>query len=192
MHHAPDEGLTRLTPKPIILWVGPKHSGKTTSAAHLVQAARAEGFVVAGCLAPSVYANDALVGFDIVNLHSNQKTPLALRASGCGVGQGFQFLAEGLALGNEALGSPATKDADLIIVDEFGPLELAHAGWRTAADRLMTVPDAVLVLVVREELAAKVQQLYRAAAIRRLVAAQPESIDEVLALLKNKPGNRSH
>lgn len=182
---APDEGLTRLAPKQVILWTGPRHSGKTTRAARLVQAARADGFVVAGCLAPSVYVNDALIGFDLVNLHNNQKAPLALRESSRAKGRRFRFLAEGLALGNEALGPAATQDADLIIIDEFGPLELAHGGWRAATDRLMTATNAVLLLVVREELAAEVQQLYQAGAIERLIAAQLESIDEVLALLGN-------
>jgi len=175
-----------LAPQTIILWVGPKHSGKTTAAARLVHAARDGGFVVAGCLAPSVYANDLLLGFDVVNLRSGERAPLARRETGPGQDRQFRFLAEGLALGNEALDPTATQDADLILVDEYGPLELTFQGWRTAGDRLMTSTDAVLLLVVREELADEVQQLYdEAVPIRRLVAAQQESIDEVLAVLGN-------
>jgi nucleoside-triphosphatase THEP1 len=121
MLQALDEERTPLTPPSIILWVGPKHSGKTTSAARLLQATRAAGFVVAGCLAPSVYANDSLLGFDVVNLHSGERVPLARRETGPGENRKFRFIAEGLALGNEALGPIATKDADLIIVDEYGP-----------------------------------------------------------------------
>ena len=174
-----------MAPQSIILWVGPKHSGKTTSAARLVHAARAAGFVVAGCLAPSVYANDSLLGFDVVNLRSGERAPLARRETGPGQDRKFRFIAEGLALGNEALDPTATQDADLIIVDEYGPLELTFQGWRTAGDRLMTSTDAVLLLVVREELANEVQQLYEAVPTRRLVAAQQTSIDEVLAVLGN-------
>ncbi len=181
-----EKKLAPLAHPPVILWVGPKHSGKTTSAARLVEKARAEGFVVAGCLAPSVHENDRLVGFDLVNLRSGARTALARREARPGVGSGFRFLATGLTLGNEALDSAATTDADLFIIDEFGPLELAQGGWRTATDRLMLSTKAVLLLVVREELAAEVQQLYRAAAIRRLVATRPESIDEVLIMLGNK------
>jgi signal recognition particle GTPase len=36
-----------------LLWFGAKHSGKTTAAAKLAQRACAEGFTVAGLLAPS-------------------------------------------------------------------------------------------------------------------------------------------
>ncbi len=185
MVRAPDKRLTPLASPSLILWVGPKHSGKTTSAARLMQTTRADGFVVAGCLAPAVYANDALLGFDIINLCSGERAALARREAGPDAGRKFHFPAEGLALGNEALGLTATRDADLIIVDEYGPLELAFQGWRAATDRLMASTGAVLLLVVREELADKVQQLYKAVQTMRLAATQPQSIDRVLAALRN-------
>ena len=185
MFPAREKKLTPLTLPSLILWVGPKHSGKTATAARLVQAARADGFVVAGCLAPSVYANDSLRGFDLINLRTGERAALARRESGPGPDQKFHFTAEGLALGNEALGPVATKDADLIIIDEYGPLELAFQGWRAATDRLMISTSAVLLLVVREEVADAVQQLYKATATKRLAATQPRSVNEVLAALRN-------
>ena len=183
---APEKKPAPLARPLVILWVGPKHSGKTTNAARLVEKARAEGFVVAGCLALSVHENNRLVGFDLINLRSGAQTALARREATPGGDSRFRFLATGLTLGNEALDSAAATDADLIIVDEFGPLEFAQEGWRAATDHLMLSTQAVLLLVVREELAAEVQQLYRAATIRRLVATRPESIDEVLIMLRNK------
>jgi nucleoside-triphosphatase THEP1 len=188
MPRASEQQPTSLAPRRIVLWVGPKHSGKTTSATHLVQAARARGFVVAGCLAPSLYANGVLLGFDIVNLRSQERTPLARRRAAVGEDRGFRFLPEGLALGREALGPGATREADLIIVDEYGPRELAFLGWRDATDRLMTSSEALLLLVVREELVGQVQRLYQAVVARRLVAIRPDSIDQVLTMLGN---NRS-
>ena len=50
----------------LVLWTGKKHSGKTTAAARLAQTARAEGFAVAGSLAPSTYRNGRLIGYDIL------------------------------------------------------------------------------------------------------------------------------
>ncbi len=183
---ARDKELTRLTPQAIILWAGPKHSGKTTSAARLVQAARDGGFVVAGCLAPSAYADDVLLGFDLVNLRSGARAPLARRDIEHRQDRSFHFLPDGLSLGEEALGPPATKDADLIIVDEYGPWELKSQLWRCATDRLMTSTDAVLLLVVREELAGEVLQLYAGPATRKLAALAPESVEEVLTLLGSR------
>jgi nucleoside-triphosphatase len=170
----------------LILWTGPKHSGKTMAASRLVEAARARGWTVAGCLAPSVHENNRLVGFDIINLGNGRQTTLARRQIPQEREEGFQFVADGWALGEEALGPGATKDADLIVIDEYGPLELAAQGWRAAADRLMIATEAALLLVVREELVEEVRQLYGGIDMHEVVATEPGSVDKILALLANR------
>ncbi len=132
-----------------------------------------------------MYVDDTLIGFDLINLRSGERTALARREIGPGADGKFHFTNEGLSRGNDALGPVATRDADLIIVDEYGPLELAFQGWRAATDRLMATTGALLLLVVREELADDVRQLYKAATTRRLAATQSQSIDEVLMILQN-------
>jgi nucleoside-triphosphatase THEP1 len=133
-----------------------------------------------------VYAQDVLLGFDLVNLRSGQRAPLARRDLEHREDRPFHFLAEGLRLGDEALGPSATRDADLIIVDEYGPWELKSHLWRRATDRLMTSVNAVLLLVVREELVDEVLRLYTGPATRKLAALAPESVEEVLAILENR------
>ncbi len=176
----------RRTPHSIILWTGPKHSGKTSGVERLVGVARGRGFTVAGCLAPSVYAGDVLLGFDLVNLRSGARAPLARRHIEQAHDRSFRFRAEGLCLGREALGPLATRGADVIIVDEYGPRELKSQLWRRATDRLMTSTDALVLLVVREELADEVLRLYEGPATRKLAALMPASVDEVLAVLENR------
>jgi nucleoside-triphosphatase THEP1 len=183
---ARDKGLTRLTPQSIILWAGPKHSGKTTSAERLVQAARDRGFLVAGCLAPSVYVDGVLLGFDLVHLRNGARAPLARRHIEPAQDQSFHFLSDGQNLGEEALGPRATKDADLIIIDEYGPWELRSQLWRRATDRLMTSTDAVVLLVVRDELVGEVLRVYAGPGTRKLPALAPGSADEVLLLLERR------
>ncbi|MCK4601753.1 MAG: DUF2478 domain-containing protein, partial [Phycisphaerae bacterium] len=63
---------------------------------------------------------------------------------------------EGLAFGREALGRPA----ELVIVDEFGPLELRGGGWRGAVETLLTASAGVVLLVVRDGLVEEVRRLY--------------------------------
>ncbi len=178
-----DNGLTS---RSIILWVGPKHSGKTRSAGRLVEAACGRGFFVAGCLAPSVYADHVLLGFDLVDLRSGRRAPLARRNTGQGQDRSFHFLAEGLSLGDEALSPAATREADLIMVDEYGPRELKSQLWRRATDRLVVSTDAVLLLIVREELVDAVLRLYAGPATRTLSALASESVGEVLSLLDSR------
>ena len=88
-------------------------------------------------------------------------------------------------LGSAALGRAATDGADLVIVDEFGPLELASQGWRGAVDSLVSIGQTLLLLVVREELADTVQQLYAGVPSSQLTATAPESVGEVIRMLRD-------
>jgi len=169
----------------LVLWTGEKHSGKTTSAANLVKIARGEGFNVAGLLAPSIYKDSELTGFDIIDLQNETRVPLAKRDRvGNKVGR-FRFFDEGIELGIVALSETTTKSADLVIVDEFGPLELDGRLWRQNVDLLLASSTALIILVVRQELADEVQLLYKNFPCRNLAAIEPDSIDEVIRMLKN-------
>ena len=170
----------------LILWTGKKHSGKTTHAARLVKAARAKGYSVAGLLALAVYRDGTLTGFDAVDLRSQQRAALARDNGNGGTTGRFEFLAEGLRLGNASLSPPATASADLIVVDEFGPLELNRQGWRRSVDLLVQSSETTILLVVREELADEVERLYGNVEIVRLCVAEPESIKTVISILEGR------
>jgi hypothetical protein len=95
----------------------------------------------------------------------------------------FHFLEEGLQVGRRALDVAATERADLVVVDEFGPLELASRGWRAAVDALVHAGKAPLLIVVREELAGEVRDVYADVPSRVLDAIDPESVNEVIQWL---------
>ena len=172
--------------KKLILWGGEKHSGKTTSAADLARTARDEGFNIAGLLAPSLYRDGRLIGFDAFDLGNGKHAPLARRQTNPGETGRFTFTTDGLKLGNAALSAEATKSADLVIVDEFGPLELNGHGWSENVDSLLASSDAVILLIVRLELADEVRQLYADTPCRKLTATEPSSIDDCLTMLKDR------
>jgi nucleoside-triphosphatase THEP1 len=173
----------------LVLWTGKKHSGKTTGAARLVRAVRAKGYVVGGLVAPAVYRDGALIGFDAVDLRSGQRAALA-RDNGKGSTAGrFEFLAEGLRLGNASLSPAATASADLVVVDEFGPLELNQQGWRRSVDLLAQSSEAIILLVVREELADEVERLYGDIESVRLCTDDPEAVRTAISILE---GRREH
>ena len=164
------------------MWTGPKHSGKTTTLTSLIYLARLKGIAVAGILAPSVYIDDKLVGFDIVDLATNQRSCLSRHdAQGTETVGQFVFTDQGLEFGRSALQSAATSTAELIVVDEYGPLELAHRGWRIQVDRLIAETSGIILLVVRESLAEGVAQLYPQLPARIVPSAEPDAIDRVLA-----------
>jgi len=187
----------------LILWTGPKHSGNTSVRA-LTQTARDKGFKVAGILAPPLYRNSELLGFDVLDLQNQTRAPLARRKTSESKAEPFTFNNDGIKLGNAALSEENTKSADLIIVDEFGPLELKGQGWRRKVDSLLASSPAfcrIILLVVRRELTDTVRQLYAgtpqggpqdalrrnpAPACRELAATKPDSIDDVITILENR------
>jgi nucleoside-triphosphatase THEP1 len=170
----------------LILWTGQRHSGKTTMAANLARVAVHEGFEVAGLLALSVYCGGSLVGFDGFDLCSKSRAPLLRHGLDTGKPDMFTFVTEGLKLGAAALSLIATESADLIIVDEFGPFELNHQGWRISVDALLTSSDATILLVVRQQLAGQVQRLYASIPSCVLAAAHPQAVNEVIRILRDR------
>jgi len=171
----------------LVLWTGEKHSGKTTSAAKLVETARGEGFNVAGLLALSLYRDGELLGFDAIDLQNETRAPLAKCNTDADKTERFTFLSEGLKLGNAALSAAAAKSADLVIVDEFGPLELDGRLWRENVDSLLASSSALILLVVRQELADAVRRVYKDFPCRNLAAIEPESIGKVIGILRDCP-----
>lgn len=168
------------------MWTGPKHSGKTTSAIRLIQMVRIEGFIVAGILEPSLYYNSELVGFDVLDIQNQKRMPLARRKKDKSTTGLFNFITDGLKFGNAVLGTEATKLADLVIIDEFGPLELKGNGWRRNIDSLLSCSNAIILIVIRQELKETFQQLYADFLCLELEALEEKSAYEVINLLKNK------
>ncbi len=178
--------MTVLMHNKLVLWTGKKHSGKTTAAAKLAKTARAGGFAVAGLLAPAVYCNSRLTGYDILDLRNKSRASLVRCKTDRNKTERFTFVADGLKLGRSALSSAATESADIIIVDEFGPLELRGDGWRRDVDSLLALSDALILLVVRRELTDRVQELYAGVPSQILLAIEPESVDKIITRLKNR------
>jgi nucleoside-triphosphatase len=170
----------------LILWMGEKHSGKTTGATRLVKLARAEGFEVAGVLAPSLYRDGTLMGFDVLNLRNGARAPLARRDTNAGQTEPFAFIDDGLRLGIAALSREAVTSADLVIVDEFGPLELRGRGWRGSVDSLLASASAAILLVVRRELVESVQQVYNNFHGCNIDATEPEAYRKIMLILNNR------
>ena len=171
----------------LIIWTGDKHSGKTTTAAKLVQTVREQGFNVAGVLAPSVYRDGVLFGFDVCDLRTNERAALARRKKNTdGKMSPFVFLSDGLELGRAALSLNAVGSADLVIIDEFGPLELNGLLWRKNVDSLLASSSALILLVVRQELTDAVRLVYADFPYLEFGAIKPDSIDKVIGMLRDR------
>jgi nucleoside-triphosphatase THEP1 len=170
--------------KRCILWVGDKHSGKTTAVTKLTKSLQQQDYTIGGILAPSIYKDGQLIGFDIVDIKNNFRIPLAVRDGQVYDIVPYRYYHKGLKLGHSALSLVGNKSANLMIVDEYGPLELSGKGWRFDVDRLLRKSYSPILLVVRRELADKVRKLYARYISLSLEALGPKSIDRMLVWLK--------
>lgn len=169
----------------LILWAGPEHSGKTTAATRLAEVVRRSGFIAGGFLAPSIYRGNRLVGFDILDLKNGRRAPLAERKPKGADVVGFTFCDQGMQLGKRALQTAISSPVDLVVVDEFGPLELEGRGWRGDVDSLLGSRMPAVLLVVRDSVVASVRQLYDAFAPHIIKAADPHAVRRVEAVLQS-------
>ena len=110
-----------------------------------------------GILAHRVFEGEQLVGYDLQIIGEDKPITLA-RKSGTGLEKigPFVFSDDALARGRQVLKASAT--AEVVVIDEFGPLELSGGGWSEEVKRLLRESNAVMVLVVREGLVDEIRQ----------------------------------
>ncbi len=92
---------------------------------------RCEGLKVAGIIAEGLWENGARSGFNLLDITDNELTPLcrAPPETAPAASNSYVFSGEGMAAGREG---PCPRErcspADVIIVDEVGPLERSGEG----------------------------------------------------------------
>lgn len=142
----------------IYILTGRKGIGKTTLLAKLVQDFTNKNVTIGGILSPAVYQDLSRIGYDVVNIKTNEKKILCrndIKTEGVKLGD-FTFSEEGVLFGNEAV--PKAADCNLIVIDEVGPLELNGKGWAPSLDMIINNSAFPLLLVVRENILEKTQK----------------------------------
>ena len=138
------------------LITGPEGCGKTAFCQRMTESARAEGATIGGVLSRSVYLEGMRVGADAIDLLTGRRalicrlTPLNASAPDTYY-SGRLLLRQGLDFARAALEEALRQPTDLIVVDEFGPLELAGGGlrqetedvWRSGRDVLLVVRESI-------------------------------------------------
>lgn len=160
-----------------ILLVGPVFSGKSRFIEDLSSSLGAAGFAVAGFFQRGAFRADGRkIGYDLVGLSSGSCRPLARRSEA-----GDRWLFDDAAF--ESARGEVREDADLVVIDEIGPLELAGKGHAKAVDRALSVSPTVLI-VVREALADEAVKWLSARADVIRVCFEPGRGDEITAEIR--------
>jgi nucleoside-triphosphatase THEP1 len=131
---------------------GPVHGGKTTFLERAWPRWAAGGLACAGFLSPAVTDESGETGYDLIEIPSLRRRPYLRRGGAGTVRTGpYVFVAGALERAGRILREAGP--ADILIIDEVGPLELEGGGlWPALRDAVRRPAGAVLV-VVRESIA---------------------------------------
>ncbi|MEM0014790.1 MAG: NTPase [Zestosphaera sp.] len=142
---------------------GPPGVGKTTVFMRVVDMIRGEGFTVGGFICPEVRDRGRRVGFEIVDLMDGSRGWLARL---CGdleeeprVGRYCVDVEATASIGVKAV-EKAISSADLIAVDEVGPMELAVPPLKTSILKVLS-GDKPLMAVIHWRLKSELLRLVR-------------------------------
>jgi len=144
----------------IYIVTGKIGAGKTSLIREIVSKLKMENCRVEGIVTTRILENEITTGYDILNVSANEKARF-LRTFGDGAQQriGKYFIyAEGLKSGEAAL---KINDAELIVIDEIGKLELEEKGWHKSLHEIIFHSKSNLLLSVREEVLNEVFDKYQ-------------------------------
>jgi nucleoside-triphosphatase len=129
-----------------LMITGPPGCGKTTLLLGLSERLAAEGFVVGGIVCPEMREHGRRVGFEVVDIlgrrgllaHTSLYSPRGVNISRYGVN-----LADLDQISSEAL----SRDADVFVVDEIGPMEMRSAIFVSGVRRILDGPVPLVAAV---------------------------------------------
>lgn len=136
----------------IFVLTGDVHSGKTTSLKKMIEIWQKENVLIDGYLSRVVLENQDIIGYDLVDLKDERSIPFIRRKEEEGwerIGSYF-FIPRGLSRAKGII--LRGRKADILVVDEVGPLELTGKGIWPALEKIVFMPKPDFILVVRKSI----------------------------------------
>lgn len=144
---------------PVYLVIGDREEGKTAYLGKMVNDLIAEGKKVAGFLAIGITdAAGIRCGFKIRDIETGEEAEFCVTDGPTqweSVGR-FRINPAGLSKGYEWMNPDRIKAADVLVIDELGPLEMAGKGWSGLIGRILQEDPKPMIWTVRRSLAGKI------------------------------------
>jgi nucleoside-triphosphatase THEP1 len=145
----------------IALVVGPRNSGKTGYAQAVVARARAAGLRVAGFFSEAEWEGGVKARFYLQDITDPGRRLLLASVD---PGPGLDIRTGPYHLSGEAFAAADRslrhwEDADVVCIDEVGPLEMRGGGFRPALDHLFAGYRGTLLLTCRPSVAEELSRL---------------------------------
>lgn len=136
----------------IFILTGPVHSGKTTLLKKVIRELKEKKYKIDGFLSETVWRKQEIVGYDLFNLKKERSIPL-IRRTGKKEWQkigSYFFIPQSLAEAEKII--LRGKEADILVVDEVGPLELSGRGFWPALKQVVFQPLNSYIFVIRKNI----------------------------------------
>lgn len=144
---------TKSSPTKIVLVVGGKNSGKTAYLRRVVQRARQHGLNTGGILSPGKCEKGTKSEYFIEDIRTGRQFRLAWlserESSPIRVGS-YAFSPRAFEVANRILRE--SRNADVVVLDEYGPLEKNGGGFRPALEYLLQNYSGILFIALRPSL----------------------------------------
>ncbi|MEO3993255.1 MAG: NTPase [Desulfurococcaceae archaeon TW002] len=127
---------------------GPPGVGKTTVFLRVIELLRNDGLKIGGFICPEVRRGGQRVGFKIIDLMSSDEDWLAKLcvSGGPRIGKYCVNTAAATAIGVNAI-KKALENADLIAIDEIGPMELSVSQLKSAIYEVLKSNRVLLAVI---------------------------------------------
>ncbi len=130
------------------LLTGPPGIGKSTLVSKVIYLLRSRGVGVGGCLTKERRRGKERVGFTILDLMSGREAELASSSGSLGPRVGrYRVNLPGLAEVGATSLREAAKSADVIIIDEVGPMELTSPEFKKGVEACIRSGKPLLAVV---------------------------------------------
>ena len=136
----------------IFILTGSVHSGKTTLLKKVVRELKEKKYRIDGFLSEAVWMREEIFGYDLFDLKKERSIPL-IRRTGEKEWQkigSYFFIPQSLAEAEKII--LRGKEADILVVDEVGPLELSGRGFWPALMQVVFQPLNSYILVIRKNI----------------------------------------
>ena len=164
------------------IWLlsGQRGAGKTAFCQTLISHARLEGWQVGGLITPAIITGKSKIGILAESLKTGETRPLASLDQSASldlpVGKWY-FDRSVIAWGNRVI--QESNPCDLLIVDEFGPMELIrHKGWWDSVGIFDSNEFRVALVVVRPELQEVARQALNIS--RTIILGEGQQTDQLV------------
>lgn len=150
-------------------------SGKSTVVAEVVEELKRIGWTVGGVVCPDMRENGVRAGFMMIDLMTGASGVLSstIPSGGPRVGKYYVNTGELDSIGATAI-NHALSDADLVVIDEIGPMELKSKAFGNVVQQALKY-DKDLLAVVHHTLTGR----FSSVSIR-CIDVMPENRDEVV------------